>query len=165
MAVLALLLSLPAVAALDPVSGLFQETRYGEARQALDQDAEGFRAGEETLWRVRLATVPAEALIMLREGLADKSLPMAVRIRMTLESANIEFGRGNYQSSLKVLTPLLNEAEGRLPGDIYLRAGLSFRALGQLQKAREMLGQAGFSHVEVLKIPQDSFNLHYFCNK
>ncbi len=138
-AVLALFLSLPAMAALDTMTDHFQGARYGEARQALDQAAEGFRAGEETLWRVRLTTEPAEALVMLREGLADKRLPTPVRIRMTLESANIEFGRGNYQSSLKILTPLLNEAEGSLPGDIYLRAGLALRALGQLQRAREML--------------------------
>ena len=138
-AVLALLLSLPALASLDTVTDLFQEARYEESRQALAQDAEGFRAGEETLWRVRLTTEPAEALVMLREGLADKRLPTAVRIRMTLESAHIEFGLGNYQSSLKILTPLLNEADGVLPGGIYLRAGLALRALGQLQKAREML--------------------------
>jgi hypothetical protein len=138
-AVLALSLSLPALAALETLTDLFQEAQYEEARQSLDQEAEGFRAGEETLWRVRLTTEPAEALVMLREGLADKRLPTAVRIRMTLESANIEFGLGNYQSSLKVLTPLLNESEGSLPGDVYLRAGLALRALGQLQRAREML--------------------------
>jgi len=33
------------------------------------------------------------------------------------------------------------------------------------ETAREMLGQAGFSHVEVLNMPQDNFNLHYFSNK
>ncbi|MBW1893715.1 MAG: class I SAM-dependent methyltransferase [Deltaproteobacteria bacterium] len=33
------------------------------------------------------------------------------------------------------------------------------------EKAIKMLGLADFSHVEVLKIPRDSFNLHYFCNK
>jgi len=137
--VLALFLSLPALAALDTVTDLFQETRYEEALLALDQGGEGFRAGEATLWRVRLTSDPAEALVMLREGLADKRLPQAVRTRMTLESSNIEFGLGNYQSSLKVLTPLLDEALGNLPGDIYLRAGLALRALGKLQKAREML--------------------------
>ena len=138
-AALALFLSLPAMAALETLTDHFQGARYEEARQALSQEAEGFRAGEETLWRVRLTTEPAEALVMLREGLADKRLPTVVRIRMTLESAHIEFGLGNYQSSLKILRPLLNEAEGSLPGDVYLRAGLALRALGQLQRAREML--------------------------
>jgi len=137
--VLVFLISMPALASLDTVAGLFQEARYEEARQALDQGEEGFRAGEETLWRVRLATEPGEALVMLREGLADNRLPAAVRTRMALETADIEFGLGHYQSSLKALTPLLSDDQGRLPGDVYLRAGLALRALGNQQKAREML--------------------------
>jgi hypothetical protein len=138
-AVVVLLISVPALAALDTVAGLFQETRYEEALQALEQGGEGFRAGEATLWEVRLTTEPEKALLMLREGLADKRLPDAVRIRMAMESADIEFGLGHYQSSLKVLSPLLETDQGELPGDVYLRAGLSLRALGQLQKSREML--------------------------
>jgi hypothetical protein len=136
---LAFLISMPALASLDTVAGLFQDARYEEARLALDQGGEGFRAGEETLWRVRLATEPGEALVMLRESLADDRLPSAVRTRMALETADIEFGLGHYQSSLKALTPLLSEDQGGLPGDVYLRAGLALRALGNQQKAREML--------------------------
>ena len=139
LAVVVLLVSVPALAALDTVAGLFQEARNEEALQALEQGGEGFRAGEATLWEVRLATDPEKALLMLREGLADKRLPDAVRVRMALESGNIEFGLGHYQSSLKVLTPLLAADQGVLPGDVYLRAGLALRALGQLQKSREML--------------------------
>ncbi len=136
---LALLISMPALAALDTVAGLFQETRYEEARLALDQGGEGFRAGEATLWQIRLATDPAEALVLLREGMDDDRLPAAVLTRMALETADIEFGLGHYLSSLKALTPLLSEDQGELPGDFYLRAGLALRALGNLQKAREML--------------------------
>lgn len=33
------------------------------------------------------------------------------------------------------------------------------------ERAVEMLSQAGFTSVEVLEIPQDSFNLHYYCAK
>ncbi|MCK9996664.1 MAG: SPOR domain-containing protein [Candidatus Krumholzibacteria bacterium] len=132
-------MSLPALAALDTVSTLFQEARYEEALEALEQGGEGFRVGEATLWKVRLTTEPDEALLLLREGLADKRLPDAVRTRMTLESADIEFGLGRYQSSLKVLIPLLDENQGTLPGNVYLRAGLALRALGKLQEAREML--------------------------
>jgi len=139
LAVVVLLVSVPALAALDTVAGLFQEARYEEALQALEQGGEGFRVGEATLWEVRLTTDPEKALLMLREGLADKRLPDAVRVRMALESADIEFGLGQYQSSLKVLTPLLEADQGVLPGDVYLRAGLALRALGQLQKSREML--------------------------
>ncbi len=139
LAVISLLVSIPAWAALDTVSALFQEAQYEEALQALEQGGKGFRAGEATLWKVRLTTEPDEALLLLREGLADKRLPDVVRTRMALENANIEFGLGHYQSSLKVLLPLLDEDQGILPGDVYLRAGLALRALGKLQKAREML--------------------------
>ncbi len=33
------------------------------------------------------------------------------------------------------------------------------------EKAEEMLHAAGFTHVEVAAIPDDAFNLHYFCRK
>jgi len=33
------------------------------------------------------------------------------------------------------------------------------------QKAVEMLREAGFDQVEVLQIPNDPFNLHFFCRK
>ena len=33
------------------------------------------------------------------------------------------------------------------------------------QKAVEMLREAGFDQVEVLQIPDDPFNLHFFCRK
>lgn len=136
---LVLLLSWPALAALDTVADLYQQTEYDEARMALQDGDEGFRAGEAVLWAARLATDPNDALVMLREALDDGRLPQAVRIRMALECADIEFGLGRYQSSFKMLAPFLNEDLGELPGAVYLRAGLSLRALGNLQKAREML--------------------------
>jgi ubiquinone/menaquinone biosynthesis C-methylase UbiE len=33
------------------------------------------------------------------------------------------------------------------------------------QQAVEMLGLAGFQEIQVLKIPEDSFNFHFFCRK
>ena len=33
------------------------------------------------------------------------------------------------------------------------------------EQAAEMLHQAGFNDVQVLEIPQDPFNLHFFCRK
>jgi hypothetical protein len=136
---LALFMSVPTLAAQDTVADLYQDARYEEARQALQQGGEGFRAGEAVLWQSRLSTDPAEALVILREGMADDRLPPAVRTRMALDSSDIEFGLGHYQSSFKVIAPLLSDDQGNLPGDVYLRAGLALRALGNLQKAREML--------------------------
>lgn len=33
------------------------------------------------------------------------------------------------------------------------------------EKAVQMLRKAGFKEVQVKKIPNDAFNLHYFCRK
>ena len=120
---------LPAVAALGSVADFFRQGRYEEARAALVSDSEGLRAGEAILWEIQLAEDPGDALVLLRENLEDARLPNAVRIRMALEIANIEFGLGHYQPALKALSPLLNDDLGSLPGDVYLRAGLTLRAL------------------------------------
>lgn len=135
----AVLAALPALGALDSVTELFQAARYGEARNALEEGNEGLRAGEATLWQARFADDPDKALVILREGLQDKRLPDEVRIRLTLESADIEYGLGRYQSCLKALSPLLAEDQAVVPGEAFLKAGLSCRALGSLQQAREML--------------------------
>lgn len=152
--ILALLMSVPALASRDAVDNLFRNGKYQEARLNLEESTADFRAGEATLWSVRLATDPALALDMLREGLADERLPDSVRIRMGLETADIEFGRGHYQASLQALAPLLEHDEGDLPGDVYLRAALAIRALGDLQKAREMLAS--------VKPPDQAFMLARF---
>ncbi len=138
-ALLSVLICLPALGALDSVAELFQDGRYGEALQSLEQGDEGLRVGEASLWQARLTEDPAKALLILREGLEDKRLPQEVKTRMVLETANIEFGLSHYQSTLKALSPLLNKDQAVVPGEAYLRAGLSLRALGDLQKAREML--------------------------
>ena len=136
---LSVLVCLPAIGALDSVAELFQAARYGDARTSLEQGDEGLRAGEASLWQARLTEDPAEALLILREGLSDQGLPQEVKTRMVLEGASIEFGLGHYQSCLRALSPLLNSDQTVVPGETYLRAGLSLRALGRLQKAREML--------------------------
>lgn len=133
------LLHLPAVAAVGSVADLFRQGRYEEAREVLISGSEGLRAGEAILWEIQLAEDPGDALVLLRENLDDERLPGSVRTRMALEIANIEFGLGHYQSALKALSPLLNDNQGNLPGDVYLRAGLALRALGHQQEAREML--------------------------
>ena len=136
---LSVLFCLPALGALDSVAELFQAARYEEAKASLEQGDEGLRAGEASLWQARLTEDPTEALLILREGISDKRLPEEVKIRMVLETANIEFGLGHYQSTLTALTAMLNQDQALIPGEAYLRAGLSLRALGRLQKGREML--------------------------
>ncbi|MEN8005448.1 MAG: SPOR domain-containing protein [Candidatus Krumholzibacteriota bacterium] len=133
------LIALPAFGTLDSVAELFQAAHYDDALLALEQGDEGLRAGEGSLWQARLTADPAKALLILREGLSDKRLPEQVKTRMILETADIEFGLGHYQSTLKALAPLLNNDMAEVPGEAHLKAGLSLRALNRLQKAREML--------------------------
>jgi len=125
--------------ALTTVAGLFEAGDYEGARRSLRQGGEGARPGEETLWRARLSTRPDEALELLRTGLENDGLPHPVRLRLALEVADIEYGRGGYAELLRVLEPFLNDDPARLPGEVHLKAGLALRALGRLQQAREML--------------------------
>lgn len=134
-----LIFAWPTLAALTTVTGLFQAGQYDAARESLDTAEQGVRPGEDVLWRSRLATDPAEALTLLNGSLDDSRLPEAVRIRMALEVADIQAGLGNHRGVLEALQPLLDGDNVEVPGMVYLRAGLSMRARGQLQQAREML--------------------------
>jgi hypothetical protein len=129
----------PTLAALSTVAGLFEAGRYDEARAALDAGNQGSRPGEDALWRSRLATDPGVAVGLLAAALADGGGDAPVRIRLALEAAEIEAGRRDHQAALRHLAPLLGEDPATIPGPVHLRAGLSLRALGQLQQAREML--------------------------
>ncbi len=134
-----LIIAWPTLASLSTVTGLFQAGQYDDARESLNAADEGVRPGEDILWRSRLTTNPDEALTLLNGSLTDKRLPPAVRIRMALEVADINAGRGDHRGVLDALLPLINDAETDLPGVVHLRAGLAMRGRGQLQQAREML--------------------------
>lgn len=129
----------PAVAAFTTVAGLFQAGHYDEARAALAANDEGARPGEEILWRSRLATDPAVALSLLETAVGDEHYSPEVNLRLALEIADLHAGRGDHRAVLKALQPVLDRGEPDIPGAVYLRAGLALRALGQLQRAREML--------------------------
>jgi len=129
----------PTLAALSTVAGLFQAGQYADARESLAAGGEGSRPGEEILWRSRLTTSPAEAVSLLESGLNDRRFAEPVRIRLALEIAEIQAGRGNHLEALEALAPLLAQAKPDLPGAVHLRAALSLRARGRLQQAREML--------------------------
>lgn len=136
----ALLLAVwPALAALDAVAERFAAGRYQEARDLLLEGGAAGRPAEEALWRSRLSDNPDEALTLLAGLTRDRRLPEAVRQRAALEIAELEAARGRHREALAPLEEVLGSAEGRLTGEIYLRAGLSLRALGRLQEAREML--------------------------
>nr|MEE4267783.1 SPOR domain-containing protein [Candidatus Krumholzibacteria bacterium] len=140
---------LPSLASLGTVSDLFLSGRYEEARQELSQGGEGARIGEEVLWRAQLAMTPDEALALLEASRQDDRLPAFVRQRLHLEMGRIQFARGEYRTCLTLLGPLLDGESTSLPGELFLLTGLSYRMLGDLQSAREMLasvrpGDPGF---------------------
>jgi hypothetical protein len=128
-----------AAASVGQLAGHFQAGRWTEARDLLQTADLDFRPGEEALWRSRLSPDPERALDHLRAGLRTRDLPAAVRVRLALDAADIEFGRGNYRETLVHLQPLIETSGADLPGDLFLRAGLALRALGDAQRAREML--------------------------
>jgi hypothetical protein len=132
-------LGLPTLAGMRQVSGLFAEARYDEARQNLVTSGEKALAGEEMLWRSRLAVDPDQAAELLKSSLDDGNIPESTRIGMALQLAQIHFARGNYEQTHNVLLPLFGETTDALPGEVYLLAGLTLRKAGKLQAAREML--------------------------
>jgi len=128
-----------ALAGLGDVAAHFRAGRYQDARDSLEAGVSGSRPGEEAFWRGRLATRPDQALDYLQDGLDQRGLAVEMKIRLALEVADIQFGRGEYRESLRVLQPLVGDQPDVLPGGLYLRAGLALRALGDPQRAREML--------------------------
>ncbi len=137
--VLVLFAAWPTLASLSTVAGLFESGEYDAARESLNAGDEGVRPGEDILWRSRLATNPTQALNVLETGLKEERFPAAVRLRIALEIAEIQAGRGNHREVVDVLAPLIGGESTDLPGAVHLRAALSLRARGQLQQAREML--------------------------
>lgn len=102
-------------------------------------------------------TKPLEALEGIYSILADGGLFSMIDIaaRTNMED-NMEHPMGPflYTVSLMHCMPV-----GLVDGG----AGLGM--MWGLEKAEEMLGQAGFQQVEVIEMPYDPFNLHFFCRK
>lgn len=136
---LVLVLTWPSLASLGSVADFFQRGEYKEARSALLAGGEGARPAEETLWRSRLATNVNEALSLLESERSKNDLPLPVQQRLALEMAEIYFARSDYRACLAVLEPVIGGASEDVPGEAYLLAGLTYRLVGQLQNAREML--------------------------
>ncbi|MFT5233314.1 MAG: tetratricopeptide (TPR) repeat protein [Candidatus Krumholzibacteriia bacterium] len=133
------IVSWPAVAALNSVSGLFESGEYDEATNILGSTEENARDGEQVLWRSRLTTDPKVAVSMLEASVTDEKMPDSIRIRMALELADIHAGLGQHSKVLSELIPIIESEITPIPGIVYLRAGLSLRVIGRLQQAREML--------------------------
>jgi len=117
---------------------LFAAGAWDQARAEAARDDREAPPGEERLWRSRLAADPAAALALLQEGLDQRRLPPAMRLRLALEAAEIELGRGRAGASLKILAPLLDDAD-RQPGALRVLVARALVALGRGPRAREVL--------------------------
>ncbi|MFO7652950.1 MAG: SPOR domain-containing protein [Candidatus Krumholzibacteriia bacterium] len=122
------------------LTDLFARGEYAAARTQLRTDAAALdRPGERLLWELQLETNPAAALEKARDAAADRSLPGPVRIQAALLAARLELGRDRPGEALRSLLPLLDDDHASaLPGETFLLAGIAYRALGHLQRAREM---------------------------
>lgn len=129
----------PARAGLEPVAEPFARGEYRTAAELFESTDSGARPGESLLWAARLESDPDRALGLLQDAQALQSLPADVEIRVALEIARLESARGRPQSALGALRPLLMDPPADLPGAVYLEAGRAARAVGDLQRAREML--------------------------
>lgn len=134
-----LVLAGTAAGALLEVASLYERGDYEAAKTALEAGDDGARGAEELLWRSRLQSDPQRALDLLGEAAEQRHLPPQVRIRVALETAELKAARREPGAVLRVLAPLLREENVALPGAVYLQAGSAYRALGDLQRAREML--------------------------
>lgn len=128
----------PACADFSRAADLFAAGAWEQARAEAGRDDSGARPGEAQLWRSRLAPDPATALALLHEGLDQRRLPRPARARLALEAAEIELGSGRAGESLKVLLPLLDDADD-LPGAVQVAAARALLALGRGPRARELL--------------------------
>jgi tetratricopeptide (TPR) repeat protein len=133
------LISIPAWGVLQEVSDRFVSTDYEGAGAQLELESEGARVAETLLWQSRLADQPGRALEFLEEARTKGNLPKTVQIRIALEIAALESARGRNHEALQALNQIFLEEDTELPGAFYLQAGLVYRAVGDLQRAREML--------------------------
>jgi len=134
-----LIVSAGFAATFDEVQEYLGEGDYEQARKFLLSVDQSGIPGEDALWQSKLAGSPTQALEVLNNSFNDQSLPVNSRIALGIEIARINSASSNHAGVAEVLRPLIDLPETTLPGEVFYLMGHSFRSLGQLQKAREML--------------------------
>jgi len=115
----------------------FTQGRFQRSRELLtgaDVDDPG-----NALLNLLLTSDPAQSLALAVPAAGNAEEDRLWQARWTLEQADLAFARREYDKALQSLEPILHREDTELAGQVFLRAGLSWRALGRLQKAREML--------------------------
>ena len=121
------------------VADFFSSRQYNQAQNSLSESEDNISIDELLFWRAHLSSSPDEALMFLNRGLDDGHIPVESRFSLVLDAASIEMAQGNFRQALGSLLPLLEEHSDSAPGEAFLLASIGLRALGELQRAREML--------------------------
>ncbi len=119
--------------------GPFAAGDFQTAREALGSGNADTGDAGWSLLNLLLAADPGQMAALEPPARASGSSGKAWQARWARENADLAFARGEYRQALDDLDPFLQDQDERRDGAIYLRAGLSWRALGRLQQAREML--------------------------
>ncbi len=117
----------------------FSAGDYKSARDLLLTEEGNVSDSDFKLLNFLVTSDPAQADVLLRTlGKGDeKTDPW--QIRWALEVGDEAYARGNFELVLDILKPFDDSGAAKLPGAIFVRAGLACRALKRMQRAREML--------------------------
>jgi hypothetical protein len=123
------------------VADLYGRAEFGAAREMLQKtapegDSEQRRAA--LLWQLRLSSDPEEALALCAELLADDQLSASTRLQVQIQAASLDFARGDHRDVLTQLLAVVDQNDPVPPGDVFILTGLSYWAVGQPRRAREM---------------------------
>lgn len=116
----------------------FAGGNWEQARAMAGERQPDARPGELALWRSRLATSPESALEILGDVASGRKVSAPVRVRVALEAAELDLGRGRPADAVKVLSPLLEQHDD-LPGAVAIMAARALLAIGRGPRARETL--------------------------
>ena len=122
----------------DKVADLYAAGSWDQARLSASDRHSDPRKAEAALWQSRLAPDPSTALRILHDAASDKRLAQPVRVRLALESAELELGRGHPSEAIAALAPVLRDRDD-LPGQVPVLAARALLAIGRGPRARELL--------------------------
>ncbi len=136
------------------VTEKFIAGQYAQAHDLLAEETDSEQQNDFQLMNLLLTVDSGQSDALLGTLRHDDPKSDPWQVRWALESANLDFARGEFQHALQLLKPFVHGGNEDVPGQVYLRAGLACRALKRFQRAREI-----FASVK----PQDSsFSLARF---
>ncbi len=129
----------PVLAVSPELLGDFAAGHYSLARDLVGASGTGQTSSSQQLLNLLLTPVPEQASVLLQTLEKAGAHRDGWKIRWALESADLAFAQEEFGLALQELKPWTQSDESGIPGQVFLRAGLSCRGLGLMQRAREML--------------------------